>query len=244
MILSNIIMLLVENNRSRAYLQRMAFHDLLPNHVILLENTSGVATPGQKNSDLKADAAPAFKATASGFQLRENEPLKETLAKLSVPFTALPTVDINSDTVFEALQSRPEQIIVYSGPGGAILKAKLFTLPKNFLHIHPGIVPDYRGSTTIYYSLLNEGKAGASAIFLSPEIDQGPLLAIKEFEPPADRREIDYLYDPLVRSELLVDVLLGYREKGTFETTPQDLHSDPYFIMHPVLRHICILGKP
>ena len=48
-----------------------------------------------------------------------------------------------------------------------LLKEKILDTGKKFLHIHGGYLPDYKGSTTNYYSLINENTIGASAIFLT-----------------------------------------------------------------------------
>jgi methionyl-tRNA formyltransferase len=241
--LTDIAMILIENNRSRAYIQRMAFHNLLPSFVVFLENPSGTITPGQRASDLNAQGKGQQLSSNAEFQLDEQKSVVETLQGLGVDYQILKTTDINSDLVVDAVEARKESVFIYSGPGGAIVKKALFATGKKLLHIHPGLVPEYRGSTTIYYSLLNENRSGASAIFLSEEIDEGPVLARKEFAPPRDRRQLDYLYDPLVRSELLVEVLLRYQERGSFEATPQQKGGEVYYIMHPVLRHICILSR-
>ena len=50
-----------------------------------------------------------------------------------------------------------------------------------FLHIHGGYVPAFKGSTTNYYSLLAEGQLGASAIFLTEDLDSGPKLHRQKF---------------------------------------------------------------
>ncbi len=242
MILSDIGMLLIENNRSRAYLQRMLFHGLQPSSVLLLEHQKSTPTPGQQSSDLSLPEAESKKKTSDKFfELQEKKSLVSTLEESEVPYSKIRSSDVNSSEVIEYLQGRPESIWVYSGPGGTILKKPVLNSGKRFLHIHPGAVPEYRGSTTIYYSLLNEGSCGASAIFLSAAIDEGPLLKTRQYPPPQDRSQIDYLFDPLLRSELLIEVLQDYVATGEFLSTTQPEGGSPYFIMHPVLRHICIL---
>lgn len=243
-VLSDVGMLLIANNRSRAYLQRMLHHGLRPSHVLLLTNEGDAVLPGQKPSDVADAGSSADVAKPSTeFKLNEAETLQQSMERAGIAWTVVASSDINSETVISALNNRNESTWIYSGPGGAILKKKLLSIGKRFLHIHPGLVPKYRGSTTIYYSLLNEGKAGASAFFISPEIDHGAVIATREFPPPQDYETIDYLYDPLIRSELLVDVLLSYKNKGSFESREQNEPSDPYYIIHPVLKHVCILNS-
>ncbi|MCB0344583.1 MAG: hypothetical protein KDD66_05685 [Bdellovibrionales bacterium] len=242
--LDNLGVLLITNNRSRAYLQRMVHHRLLPAFAILLDNSPGGMLPGQTSADVSpADTREASCAAASDrFQLN-SETLQRTLERLEIPFTLVSSSNPNDKVVTDALRARSESYWVYSGPGGAILSKSTLSIGKSFIHVHPGIVPRYRGSTTLYYSLLESGSCGASAIFLSADIDAGGVIATKEFPPPADRREIDYLYDPLIRSELLVDVLKQYARNGSFNCTTQSGPAQTYYIMHPLLRHICILSN-
>ncbi|MEZ4752933.1 MAG: hypothetical protein R3A13_01310 [Bdellovibrionota bacterium] len=242
MTLKDIGMIAVSNNRSKAYLQRMLHSDLTPSHVLILENPDETVLPGQTKKDLKltSDVAKSTRSKDKEFILDPDEALKTTLTLGEISHSVLKTIDINSNEVLSFIKSRDESIWIYSGAGGAILKKRILNCGKQFLHIHPGLVPEYKGSTTIYYSLLNEGTCGASAIFLSPIVDEGDIIARRTFAPPVDRRDIDYLFDPLIRSELLVEVLLEYNKKGQFETRDQPKGEGHYFIIHPILKHICI----
>lgn len=234
-------LVLVENNRSRAYLQRMIFNGLKPGFVLILKSVDGIQQAGQRpiGSGLVSDPM----IEKDGFYIRENETLEDTINRNSIEHFQILTTDINCDEVIEFLKGRPEEVFVPSVAGGVILGKKILGIGKKFLHIHPGLVPSYRGSTTIYYSLLRENKVGASAIFMSPRIDEGDVLDRKEFSPPEDRTQIDYLYDPLVRSDLLVTILNNYVKYPVWTTCAQAASKDPvYYIIHPVLKHLAILG--
>ena len=87
---------------------------------------------------------------------------------------------------------------------------------EKFLHVHGGFLPDYKGSTTNYYSLLAEGSVGATAIFLTVEIDSGPILNRCKFPVPPDTLEIDHIYDSAARAKVLIQTLKEYQEKGEF----------------------------
>ena len=110
--------------------------------------------------------------------------------------------------------------------------------------MHGGYLPDFKGSTNNYYSLLAEGTIGASAIFLTPEIDGGPVIRRRRFAPPAQRTRIDHIYDSAARARVLVDTLEAWRIHGdwVFEL-PNNSLGDTYYIIHPVLKHLAILAK-
>ena len=217
-------MLAIDSSRTRAYLQAMIFDDLLPAYAVVLA--------GNRNSP--TIRVPYFDNTT---------PSLELICRMDIPHLVLDTDDINSSEVINALQVRQESVFVYSGLGGAILCKELLSTGKRFMHIHSGLLPRFRGSTTVYYSLLVQGKCGASAFFLDREIDNGPVIATQVYPAPADRTTIDYGYDPYIRSDLLMRVLKAYRTNGEFATSSQsEKDGETYHIIHPVLKHIAILA--
>jgi methionyl-tRNA formyltransferase len=107
-----------------------------------------------------------------------------------------------------------------------------------------GYLPDYKGSTTNYYSMISDNECGASSIFLNEEIDCGPVLLRRKFPAPHDRLQLDYVYDSMIRAKVLVETMQSYvgrNRKWEFEME-NNQGGTTYFIMHPVLRHIAILA--
>lgn len=223
MMLDDIGMLAVPNSRSKYYIEKLVQKLLLPAYVLVLDNPSNLLVPGQRLQDL------------------ENG-LSDILDTNNISYDVIRTLDVNSGEVVETIRRRREKIFIYSGPGGAILRKNILQTGKKFLHIHPGRLPDYRGSTTIYYHILQEGSCGVSALFLSDKIDQGPLITTRKVPLPSDT-ELDYDFDPRIRAELLCDVIELYSQRGRFDTVMQGNESgETYYIIHPVLRHIAKLS--
>lgn len=217
----------VDSSRTRAYLEALARADLVPAHAIVLGGAEGEPS--------HLPAVPYFDNT---------RPARETLQRLGVSVEFAEGTDVNAPHVIEAVQRAPVDVFIYSGPGGAILRAPLLNTGKAFLHVHPGLVPQFRGSTTVYYSLLETGKCGASAMLLNEKIDEGPVLAVREYDAPQDRATLDHGYDPFIRADLLVRVLARYAVDGVFDRVAQEAGDDePYYIMHPVLRHVVVLSR-
>jgi methionyl-tRNA formyltransferase len=168
----------------------------------------------------------------------------ELLKQKKITYDIAPNSDINSQEVITLISNRLESVFIFSGFGGALLRNDILSIGKKFLHVHGGYLPNYKGSTTNYYSLINENTVGASSIFLTKDIDCGPILLRKKFPPPKDRTEIDHVYDSKVRSIVLIDTLKKYITSGAWEF---DLESnkggETFYIIHPVLKHIAILRK-
>ena len=80
-------------------------------------------------------------------------------------------VDINNAELREYVKKITCDYIVFTG--GGILKDKILDAGKKFIHIHPGIVPEYRGSTCFYYSIINEKKVGVTAFIMDKTLDNG-----------------------------------------------------------------------
>ena len=58
-----------------------------------------------------------------------------------------------------------------------------------------------------------------------------------------EENEIDYGFDPKIRSNLLVDVLKELVSKGTHAMERQKTgQGETYYIIHPVLKHIAVLS--
>ena len=154
------------------------------------------------------------------------------------------TDDINDNCVIECLRNRPEEVFIYSGFGGVLLKKKLLGVEKKFLHAHGGYLPTYKGSTTQYYSILKENKIAASTLFLEEIIDSGPVLMRRKFNVPSNKVELDYFVDPIVRSIVLAETIKEYTRRMQWNAIKiNEQNTTTYFIIHPVLKHIAILDK-
>ena len=223
--LHNIGMLAADTSRSKMYLKELIKKKLLPHYVLLLLNPNHELLPGQTKNH------------------SENEIIK-LLKNLNIKYDISYNSNINDDYVIDMITKRPEEIFIFSGYGGILLKDKILDCGKRFLHIHGGYIPDYKGSTTNYYSLIKDNSIGASAIFLTKEIDSGPILIRRKFSPPIDRREIDHKYDSEARVKVLIECLQNFIKSGQWEyKLNNNIGGETYYIIHPVLKHLSILGN-
>lgn len=241
MILADVGILAVESNRTRLYLQQMVKHQLLPAMVLLMEDPSKKTAESaalleriQHRQKIQYDTAGEFDMSLS---------VRNYLEINDIPYQVLPWLDPNNAEVVRAVADCSTTILIYSGPGGAILRRDILSTGKKFLHVHPGYLPGFGGSTTIYYSLIKEDRCGATAFFLTDKIDAGPVIRREFYPSPSDRTTIDLWYDPFIRSDLLVKVLQDYVKNGKMESQPQPEAGETYFIIHPVLKHIAILSN-
>lgn len=234
MILNDFALLASNTARSKAYLQAMIQENRLPSMcIVYLDNIL----------KLRKEAEQYKGKSGSEEYFDNNKPLLSFLIESAIQYILIEDKDINSKQMEEVLKGIQQKYIIYSGYGGYILKQHLFGLGKKFIHIHAGILPQYRGSTTIYYSYLQEKFFGATAIFMNEKIDEGEIIVQDIFGLPGQLVDLDYIYEPYLRSQVLIKAINKYISEGGFETNRQnDDNAETYFIIHPVLKHIALLG--
>ena len=101
------------------------------------------------------------------------------------------------------------------------------------------MLPQFRGSTTIYYSILSKSKIGCSVLILDEEIDKGPVLYNREYDILEQNIDFDYVLDPLLRAKTLIKFLKSNEIKPIKQI--DDGHQTTFYIIHPLLKHISIL---
>jgi methionyl-tRNA formyltransferase len=244
--LTDIAMIAGDTSRSRAYLQALARNEMLPNYVLVLENASDNLLPGQldkSQTNLERERVVESDECWSEVHFDSTKPIKTLLDELGITYEVTASKDINDPMVVDTLRHRSEKVFIYSGFGGTLLRKDVLSTDKSFLHVHGGYLPDYKGSTTNYYSLIVENILGASAIFLNEEIDSGPVLLRKKFPSPKNREAIDHIYDSGARAKVLISTIQKYLEFGDWQFEfPDNIGGETYYIIHPILKHIAILG--
>ena len=233
MIFSDVLLIAAQTNRSKAYVQALNHAGVKLGSVLLYgRGQSGMLGQGGDKSGQPVGEeifSPDFSID-----------LEISALKLGARIVSTEASNINDREIFEATKTLNPSLVIFSGYGSQILQEEILGLSAQFLHIHAGYLPTYRGSTTIYYSWIERMECGASAILLSKEIDKGPIVARKNYSPPPEGVDPDYMYDSAIRADLLVGVLGGYLGNGEFKKKhEQDTRDqDIYYIIHPLLKHL------
>ncbi len=156
------------------------------------------------------------------------------------------------DTAMQArMKKHADTAFLYTN--GGIVPAAILNAPGvRVLHIHPGIVPDVRGSDCLLWSTQLRNKIGVSCFYMSAGIDEGDLIAQQEWEIPklpslADclnprdedigYRALLYALDPHYRAQLLIKAIGDAADLRKLPSRPQPKASRPaYLWLHPRLR--------
>jgi methionyl-tRNA formyltransferase len=175
-----------------------------------------------------------------------DEPVIATCRRAGIPTHAIQASSINEAPALDALRRLRPHTLIYSGAGGQIVSPEALGMETRFLHMHAGHIPEYRGSTTIYYALLNGERPAVTAIFLDARIDTGGILVRRSYPMPERNIDIDRVYDASVRADTLVRLLHDYAATGSFPVPRPQAQDEgaTYFVIHPVLKHLAILSLP
>ncbi|UFH48260.1 formyltransferase family protein [Pseudomonas sp. KNUC1026] len=231
-----LVLLCAHTARSVAYLQALASAGLTPDHVIAYGRSAPAPHIVRRT---------AFHDVNGLFLPQLDEALTACLERLGWSHERCASDALDSAELISCLEHSGADLMVYSGQGGQLVPPALLQRYP-VLHVHSGWLPDYRGSTTIYYQILEQRQCSASALLLNETIDTGPVVARKVYPLPAAGLDIDYLYDNAIRADLLVEVLTRWRNEPETLTPLADPslaeEKPPYYIIHPLLKHLALLA--
>lgn len=236
-------MLLVNSNRSKAYIQNLVNNGFLPKKVVVLDNKYNKASKQTYHDalvlpDTSQQCCLCYSSDIKvGFN--EKEHILTTINSNNINHIIVNSVDVNSNTVIQEISNLPTKYIIYSGPSGMILRHDILSQGKKFIHVHPGWLPDFRGSTTIYYSMLLKKSVAATVIILDESIDTGSILHQSEFTINETNVDFDHVLDPCLRAKVLLD----FFQSNAFNPKEQNENkNNVFYIAHPIIKHLSILG--
>lgn len=175
---------------------------------------------------------------------KDSGPLNKTAKKMGSDVIKFSFTDVNSSQIINKIKELQPKLIIYSGYGGQIVCKDLLSIGVPVLHMHSGWLPDYRGSTTIYYSILEKEWCGVSAILLNSAIDQGMIVDRMKYHVPKKGMDIDYIYDGSIRANMLIKVLRKWIKHEKFSKLKKQTvkKGTIYYVIHPILKHLAILS--
>jgi methionyl-tRNA formyltransferase len=206
---NNFSIIISNTSRSYQYLKQLKKNKLIPKNIVYLNDGS-------------------------------NNPMAEKIKSNKFFFPEIIVKSFNTNyinkNVAKFLLSKDIFYIIYSGYPGVIERNKKILKLKKLIHSHSGKLPQYRGSTTIYYSILKEKKIYCSTIILNNNLDCGNILLIKKYPIPQKISQIDKDYDDKIRANNIVYTLKNFKKfKMTKKNTKKN---NPYYVIHPILRSL------
>ncbi|MFA4848352.1 MAG: hypothetical protein WC626_01370 [Methanoregula sp.] len=231
--LPDVVLLAGFSSRALVYFQLMRECGMLPCHVILF---------GIEDSYVAGKDIGKIKRIVDDPRINLSLSLIDECKNSGCPYTHITQNSVNCPEIFDALTRLKPALVIYAGYGSQIVGKTLLAVAP-FLHVHAGWLPEEKGSTTLYYSILKNRCCSASAILLSSDLDGGPILARERYPIPRPEIEIDHYYDSYIRADLLVRVLQDYYVSGKLPDPIDPTENETmYYVIHPILKHIAILS--
>jgi len=132
--------------------------------------------------------------------------------------------DYNDTNLIKLINKNSSNAFLYTN-GGIVPNKIVGNKEIRIIHLHPGIVPYFKGSDCFLWSALKTKSLGASCFYMNSGIDEGSIIHTKKFNLPKLPSLIPYLntqlestayrallysIDPHLRASLLIDVLKQY----------------------------------
>ena len=192
-----------------------------------------------------------IRAVASSFDFAEttirNAQVNKPLIEYSSNVETLLIENLKDPALFDYLSNETDREFLFTG--GGIVPADLLTIPgAQYIHVHPGFLPDIRGADGLLWSILTNGCPSASAFHMAPGIDTGAVL-LRRWLPAiriqlhsdidvVTRYRMAYaLVDPWVRCRVLREVLRNNATFSNMTSLEQDeFDGITYHFMHEQLR--------
>lgn len=145
---------------------------------------------------------------------------------------------INDKKIQKYLFKDKLKIFIYSGYPGEIIKNNKLLKNKIIIHCHPGDIPQFKGSTTIFYSILLKGSVTYSVFRISNKLDDGDVYYSKKIKPKQnflfDLNKKDYRNRIMFISKVIKKKLIIRKKKKNKKKY------SPYYVAHPIIRSLSL----
>jgi len=164
---------------------------------------------------------------------KNNNLIERKASNYKIKYNYIKCTDINAKKLTKKIFQTKINFFIFSGYPGEIIKSELLKL--NLIHAHPGKLPNFKGSTTLYYSIILTKKITCSIIKISKKIDDGQILFSKTFDIPKNKKKLEDWYDYKIRAEAIIAYLKSPYKK--YKKKNKSIYSN-YYVAHPIIRQI------
>lgn len=156
-------------------------------------------------------------------------------------FTIIYNNNINCKAIEKKILNSPEKHFLFSGYPAQIIQNKKLLKKKIIFHSHSGKLPYYKGSTTIFYSILNENSICCSTFRMNDQLDNGNIYLVKKYNFNKKIFKKFNEFDNLIRIKNFCTVL-----KRNFSINNSSVKKNKYnnyYIAHPIIRCLSKLSQ-
>ncbi len=145
------------------------------------------------------------------------------LLALQHNISVLQPATIKTEDFLQTLRELQPECIVVVAYGKILPRSILQLPPKGCINVHASLLPYYRGSAPIHWSVMNgEWETGVTTMFMNEGMDTGDMI-LKESLIIAPQDNVGLVHDRLAKlgAELLIETL-DLLEQAKVLRTPQD----------------------
>jgi len=165
-----------------------------------------------ENYDVKAVFTQPDRPKGRGKKLAMS-PVKEVALENNIPVFQPQSLKKEHEYIEKLKEIKPDFIIVVAF--GQILSEEVLNIPKHAcINVHASLLPKYRGSAPIIWSIVNgEKKSGVTTMLMAKGIDTGDMLLKCETDIDSDMTAGE-LQDILAEkgANLLLDTIEGFKD--------------------------------
>lgn len=260
--MKNTILLVTDNQISKAYIQALTAANHKPSRIVCLKvrnkrvsTIRGVLRAIKKTvvGEVK-QSEPVWIKSFENYCLESDltfpdfrTPFKEVLAASGAEVKWITVDDLDDEYLINYLKSKVTETNVIFGCGGLFLRKKIFSIGKRFIHVHPGVVPEVKGSDGMLWSALVRGRVGMSAFFMNEGIDTGDIIEVHEYDipklEPSDNefnpRELIHYIDPVFRADALLKLFKKSLNPNNWSSIKQNPNEGrTYYFMHSEIQKL------
>ncbi|WP_340153099.1 hypothetical protein [uncultured Marivirga sp.] len=234
-----ILLLCGNTNRAKSYVDVLSKLDFVELSCLYYYNKESF----EKNNQIQIDeASSSYLNHLNVITPNLSESLVEKLSALKLDYDSVEEYNVNAPFILNKIKDVKPDYVVYAGYGGQILSPAHFDLEIDYLHAHPGWLPEERGSTTLYYSLLKNKPLSVTTFFMSAEIDKGGYVNRINYPQPTHLVDIDNYIDNALRADSMKKALSQLNKAKEIHHPAQDEEDQEYYVIHPLLKHVALLS--
>ena len=231
--MTELTLLLADTYRSRVYLSSFLTNGLGVQKVVFYKCKAreSIGTVEYEPDSYLFDQLSDNLPNLEGFMFQSTNSVEEMAISANINLKVI-EVDMGVKSISKSFFGS-DATIIFSGYPGEIVPPELVN-NCNFIHAHGGILPDYKGSTTNYYSFIETKTVGASVISMNSEIDAGNILHVYKISI-SSLLELDYIVDNALRAKALFQFLNGnVKSLSPIKNTEGAM----FYVAHPHIRQI------
>ncbi|WP_282776950.1 formyltransferase family protein [Phaeodactylibacter xiamenensis] len=237
----SVLLLCGDTNRAKAYLHALQH---VPNlRVSAIYYGVQEVKKASSTDDITIDRATREYLESVVISLPDfNLSTEDYLIRYGIDFYSTRERDVNSKEILDLIGQSSAEYIIFAGYGGQILSRDHFLHSKKYIHCHPGWLPEERGSTTLYYSILRNKALSVTSFLMTAEIDKGDILLRNTYPRPKQKVDIDVFVDNSLRADTLKKTLLNILNGQVDFVERGNEKDEEFYVIHPLLKHVALMS--